>query len=85
MIGGMKRRLIGILLCLTFVLATPCVSLAQDEDAPKFDARLEGYGEGQNMALKDAGGTAVTWLLLIVLAGLCLGVMFMHSKRTHLD
>ena len=37
------------------------------------------------MALKDASGTALTWLLLVVLGGICVGVMFMNSKRTHLD
>ena len=82
----MKRRIFAILLALTFVFAVPAVSLAaSDEDAPKIDARLEGYKDGGNVALKDAGGTALTWLLLLVLTGMCIGVLFMNSKRTHLD
>lgn len=85
MIHAMKRRISAIFLAFTFALAIPAVSLAQDEDKPKFDARLTGYKDGANMALKDAGGTALTWLLLIALTGLCVGVLFINSKRTHLD
>jgi hypothetical protein len=80
----MKRQIFTILLALTFVFAVPAVSLAaSDEEGPKIDARLEGYKDPA--ALKDAGGTALTWLLLLVLTGMCMGVLFMNSKRTHLD
>ena len=86
MIHAMKRRISAIFLALTFAFAIPAVSLAKnDEEAPTIDARLEGYKDGSNMALKDAGGTALTWLLLIALTGLCMGVLFINSKRTHLD
>jgi len=84
----MKQRLIAILLALTFVFATvPAVSRASssDDEAPKVDARLDGYKDGSNMGLKDASGTGLTWLLLVVLAAACVGVLFINSKRTHLD
>jgi len=85
MIRIMKKRLIAVLLALTFALAAPTASFARnDEEAPAHDARLDGYKEG-DMALKDASGTGLTWLLLVVLAAMCVGVMFMNSKRTHLD
>jgi hypothetical protein len=87
MIGCMKQRLIAILLSLTFVFAAaPSVAFASnDEDAPTIDARLDGYKDGSNMGLKDASGAGLTWLLLIVLAAMCVGVMFINSKRSHLD
>jgi len=81
----MKKRLFAILLLLlTFAVSVPRVALADAEDAPKVDARLEGYATGSG-ALKDAGGTALTWLLFIVLGAICIGVMFINSKRSHLD
>ena len=85
MIRIMKKRLIAVVLALTFALSAPTVSFAaSDEEAPTHDARLDGYKDG-NMALKDASGTGLTWLLLVVLAAMCVGVMFINSKRTHLD
>ena len=47
-----------------------------------YDARLEGY---ENNVTLDAGGTGLTWLLLVVLGVLCIGVLFKSGKRTHLD
>jgi hypothetical protein len=86
MIRVMKKRLIAVVLALTLALSAPTVSFAStsDEEAPSHDARLDGYKDG-NMALKDASGTGLTWLLLVVLAAMCVGVMFINSKRTHLD
>jgi hypothetical protein len=57
---------------------------ADDEDRSPIDARLQGYQSG-NAALTNAGGTPLTWLLLFVLAGICIGVLFMNPKRSHLD
>jgi hypothetical protein len=69
-------------MAMTFVLSAP-LSVRAAEDAPEvYDARLQGYTN--NMQL-DAGSTALTWLLLIALGILCLGVLFKDAKRTHLD
>jgi hypothetical protein len=86
MIGIMKRRLLTIVLALTFAVSVAPKSFAgnSDEDAPKLDARMDGYKDG-NVALKDASGTGGAWMMMIVLGGLCLGVLFMNSKRSHLD
>jgi hypothetical protein len=82
MIAQMKHRLVGWGVVLLTVLSSPLLALAQDEETKIYDARLEGYGG--NMTL-DAGGSGLTWLLLIVLAALCLGVLFKSSGRSHLD
>jgi hypothetical protein len=86
MIQIMKKRLIAVVLGVTLALAAaPSMSFAaSDDEAPSHDARLDGYKDG-SMALKDASGTGLTWLLLIVLAAMCVGVMFINSKRSHLD
>ena len=59
----------------------PVSASAQEEKQP-YDARLENY-KG-NVTL-DTGSTALTWFLFIVLAGLCVGVMFKNANRSHLD
>ncbi len=46
--------------------------------------RLKGYKDGP-MNEKDASGTGLTWFLLAILGGMSIGVMFINSKRTHLD
>ena len=85
MIQHMKTRILAKLLTLAFAIAVPVVALASNDDEPDgIDARLKGYPTG-SMALKDASGTALTWILLIILAAICIGVLFMSSKRTHLD
>ena len=82
MIAHMKHRLLGWGVALLTLLSTPLLALAQDDEKKIYDARLEGYGG--NMTL-DGGGSGLTWLLLIVLAALCLGVLFKSSGRSHLD
>ena len=82
MIGMMKHRLLGWGVALLTVLSSPLAAVAQDEESKIYDARLEGYGS--NVTL-DAGGSGLTWLLLVVLAALCLGVLFKTAGRSHLD
>jgi hypothetical protein len=82
MIARMKHRLLGRAVALLTLLASPLVGLAQENETKIYDARLEGYGT--NVTL-DSGGSGLTWLLLIVLAALCLGVLFKTSGRSHLD
>ena len=64
--------------------ALPLVALAQDQPktiAP-YDGRLEGYGKQVTL---DTGSTALTWMLLIFLGLICLGVLFKNARRSHLD
>lgn len=60
----------------------PAASLAQEE-APKNDARLEGYEA--RVQVESGDSTALTWLLLVFLAMVAMGAMFKNAKRTHLD
>jgi len=66
-------------------LAMPMLALA-DSATPKdvVDWRLEGYGDKGNFTL-DGSSTSVTWLLLVGLGIVCLGVFFKNARRTHLD
>ena len=82
MIARMKHRLLGCAGVVLTVLSSPLVAMAQDEESKIYDARLEGYA---NNVTLDAGGSGLTWLLLVVLAALCLGVMFKTAGRSHLD
>ncbi len=69
------------------VLAAPQFALAQnqDEDALYEDAdgRLRGY-DGTSVILPD-DSTALTYMALVVLAIVAIGVMFKTANRTHLD
>jgi len=70
---------------LPLALATavlPAAALAQDEGA-KNDARLEGYEA--RVQFESGDNTALTWILLVFLAMVSMGVMFKNAKRTHLD
>jgi hypothetical protein len=83
MIAPMMWRKMFLFACLalTLVLSTPLKVLA--EDAPEvYDARLQGYSQTVQI---ESGSTALTWLLLIALGVLCLGVLFKDAKRSHLD
>ena len=54
---------------------------SQEAEHEVVDARLEGYG--RNVTLN--GGTALTWVLMVFLGGVCLIGMFRDAKRSHLD
>jgi hypothetical protein len=85
MMSRMKYRLLVFVFAACAWLLMPAMTLAaSDEDESPVDARLLGYQNG-SAALKDAGGTALTWLLLFFLAAICIGVLFTNPKRTHLD
>jgi hypothetical protein len=64
------------------LLSCPASLLAQDAEDKIYDARLEGYGSSMTL---PSSSTALMWLLLFVLAAMCVGVMFKNAKRTHLD
>jgi hypothetical protein len=81
MIHHMKSKLLGCLCAAVLALAAPAVSSAQD-DAPQYDARLDGYAEPVKL---EEGSTALTWLLLVGLGVICFSVLFKNARRTHLD
>ena len=62
-------------------LLCPATSRAQDEGV-KYDARLDGYDAKVQV---DSDNTALTWIRLVALAAVAMGVMFKNAKRTHLD
>jgi len=83
----MNKQLLVKLLAIAFAILIPVMvfaSSSDDEGGDGIDARLKGYKDG-TMALKDASGTALVWVLILILGALCVGVLFMSSKRTHLD
>ena len=89
MIDCMKQRLFVPRLltwscAIYFTLLTPALLLARPQEPEKeiVDGRLEGYAK--NVTL-EGGSTALTWLLLVFLAVIAVGVMFKNAKRTHLD
>jgi len=67
------------------VLASPVLALA-DTATPKdpVDWRLEGYGDKGSVTL-DVSATSLTWMLLVGLGIICIGVLFKNARRTHLD
>jgi hypothetical protein len=76
----MKNRMIGWCAAAR-VWFSPILATAQDDKEP-YDARLEGY---TNNVTLDGGSTGLTWILLLVMGAICLGVLFKSSGRTHLD
>jgi hypothetical protein len=66
---------------LLVAILLPVVTFAQEE-RQIYDARLEGYGGGSTL---DLTSSALTWLVVFVLGAVCLGVMFINPKRSHLD
>lgn len=77
----MKHRLLSIGWAALTLLLSPISAMAQEE-LKYYDARLEGYPT--NVTL-ESSSTALTWLLFIFLAVICIGVMFKNARRTHLD
>ena len=78
------RRFTVALLAIAFTWVVPAMVWASrgDEEVPSHDARLDNYA--QNVIL-EPGGTALTWFLTVLLALLCVGVMFKNANRSHLD
>jgi len=80
MMAAMKSSAMKRLLPLFFLLAAPAAALA--DDTGPVDGRMAGFKEG---IMAAPGSTAVTWLLLIGIGIVTVGVMFMSAKRSHLD
>lgn len=79
----MKQKISVALLAVMIIFSAAQTASAQrnDEEHEVVDARLEGYN--RNVTL--SGGTALTWILLIFLGGICAIGLFKDAKRTHLD
>lgn len=77
----MKARFIAAAVALLGLLM-PTLAMAAENDEVIYNPRLTGFK--QNMSAGDAS-TALTWLLLIFLALVCVSVMFKNAKRSHLD
>lgn len=84
MMFWMRAKLIVSVIWFVAMALSPLNALAQDQPKPiaPYDGRVEGYGKQMTL---DAGTSALTWLLLIFLGVICLGVLFKHARRTHLD
>jgi hypothetical protein len=76
------NRMRPALIAAAAAVVLPAAALAQEE-SPKNDARLEGYEA--RVQFESGDSTALTWLLLVFLAMVAMGVMFKNAKRTHLD
>ena len=76
----MKKKLLTAML-LTGLAFAPAAS-AQDEEEIKMDARLEGYA---SQVFMNKASNASVWFLLLACGVITIGVMFMNSKRSHLD
>ncbi len=77
---SLKMRLVQLICWAIGLLAMPAMALAEDE--PRVDARLQNFQK--NVSVPE-GGTALTWMLLILLTMVCLAALFKNAKRTHLD
>lgn len=77
----MKQRIMVWLLGVVLPVAVPVMVLAQ-ETAEDLDGRLRGYKENVQFG---GSSVALSWLLLIFLGAVCLSVMFMDAKRSHMD
>lgn len=80
MITRMKQKLLSLLIAAAGSLMLSAHAFA--DETKIYDARLEGY---ENSYTLDSGGTGLTWLLLVVLGAICIGVMFKSGNRSHLD
>jgi hypothetical protein len=76
----MKQRFLAWCFGALALLASPVLALAEDE--PVYYAKLEGYTKPVKL---EGGSVTLTWLLLVLLAGICVLVLFKDAKRTHLD
>jgi hypothetical protein len=63
-------------------ICVPSVSRADEDATPDHDARLDGY---PSKMVLDASGTAATYIVMVLMGGLCIGAMFISGKRSHLD
>ncbi|HEX2971345.1 MAG TPA: hypothetical protein VHP11_03370 [Tepidisphaeraceae bacterium] len=79
----MKQRLLSLWCGLMTLLAVPALAMAADEDAaPASLARFEGFTRSVKV---DPSSPALLWGVLILLALVCMAVLFKDAKRSHMD
>lgn len=78
----MQKLPLRVLTFVMLLVLAGASSLLAEETLEKMDARLFGYPDKYWI---DAPGTAGAWAVLAVLGLVCVGPLFLHSKRTHLD
>ena len=81
MMVGMKQRLLAWYGGVLALLGSPLLAMAED-DNPVYYAKLEGYTKSVKV---EGGSVTLTWLLLVLLAVICVAVLFKDAKRSHLD
>ena len=78
----MRKTAMRWTLALLIPLLAATAAHAQEDEAVKPNPKIEGYE--QKVRVEEAS-TTFTWVLLIFLGVICVGVMFKNAKRTHLD
>lgn len=77
----MKQRLLSLWCGFLASFAAPILALAEDEDKLP-NARFEGFTRNVKV---EPSSPIFLWGALLLLAVLCVAVLFKDSKRTHLD
>ena len=78
---AMKQRLITLWCVVAAVLCWPALALAEDE-APRVDAKFEAYGK---LVKVEPASATLLWIVFVLLAAVCIAVLFKDAKRSHLD
>jgi hypothetical protein len=81
MMEHMLKKTILLAAAMITIAISPLSAMAATDDS-LIDGRLQGYGK---VVYLDAGGTALSWLLMVALGVGALGVMFKSANRSHLD
>jgi len=81
-VSSMRKQLPRVLTFVLMVMVCGSSSLMAQEEVEILDARVTGYPEKYWLV---PPGTAGTWAVLAGLGIVCLGPLFLNSKRTHLD
>ncbi len=77
----MRYRTIRLVAAVAALFYGPAFALAQEEDV-KLPAQLIGYEK--KVIVPDASMTLM-WGVFILLAAICIAVLFKDAKRSHLD
>ncbi len=78
-----RRWLAGLAMSAAAVsAASPNAARAAEEEVEHYDARVQGYSPDVESKSSSVG---MIWVLAILLGGATIGVMFIDSKRSHLD
>ena len=62
--------------------ATTVLARSEEQEPDPVDARLEGYPTNVSLPESSSG---LTWVALVFLGAICVGVLFKDAKRSHLD